>query len=81
MNIPVGPLEVFALSGHMVRIKLCWDANNVVGPSKKKESWAGLVRVLCFESPTALFTVADKNKTETQFLQHKGNIYNSKFRS
>ena len=35
----------FARSGHMVRNKLRWDANNEVGPFETKESEAGLVRV------------------------------------
>ena len=32
----------FARSGHVVRNKLCWDANNAVGLSKQKKSgWTG----------------------------------------
>ena len=40
----------FARSGHMVRNKLCWDSNNVMGLSKQRNSYQ-----FCFESPTALF--------------------------
>ena len=56
VNIPVGPLQVFALSGHMVRNKLCWDANNAVGFSKQRKV-RGLVwyEFLCYGSPTAIF--------------------------
>ena len=32
----------FAASGHMVRNKLCWDANNAVGiQNKGKSGWTG----------------------------------------
>ena len=40
-----------------------WCGSNYAGTQKcsgtlkKKESWVGLVRVLCFESPTALFAL------------------------
>ena len=37
----------FALSGHMVRNKLCWDATNAVGLDWQE--------FLCFGTPTALF--------------------------
>ena len=45
----------FAGSGHMVRNKLCWDANNAVGLPKQRKSYQFSPTFLCFESPTALF--------------------------
>ena len=45
----------FAGSGHMVRNKLHWDANNAVGLPKQRNSYQSSPTFLCFESPTALF--------------------------
>ena len=45
----------FAGSGHMVRNKLHWDANNAVGLSKQRKVGLDWYEFLCFESPTALF--------------------------
>ena len=45
----------FAGSGHMVRNKLRWDANNAVGLPKRRNSHQSSPTFLCFESPTALF--------------------------
>ena len=45
----------FAGSGHMVRNKLHWDANDAVGLSKQRKYYQSSVTSLCFESPTALF--------------------------
>ena len=45
----------FAGSGHMVRNKLHWDANDAVGLSKQRNSYQSSVTLLCFESPTASF--------------------------
>ena len=39
----------------MVRNKLCWDANNVVGLSKQRNFYQSSPTFLCFESPTASF--------------------------
>ena len=45
----------YAPSGHMVRNKLCWDANNAVGlPARKGNCYYSSPTLLCFESPTAL---------------------------
>ena len=49
------PNRPFAGSGHMVRNKLHWDANNAVGLSKQRNSYQPSSTFLCFESPTALF--------------------------
>ena len=45
----------FARSGHMVRNKLNWDANNAVGLPKHRNSCQSSATFLCFESSTALF--------------------------
>ena len=45
----------FPGSGHMVRNKLHWDANNAVGLSKQRNSYQSSPTFLCFESPTASF--------------------------
>ena len=45
----------FAGSGHTVLNKLHWDANNVVGLPKQRNSYQSSLPFLCFESPTALF--------------------------
>ena len=45
----------FAGSGHMVRNKLHWDANDAVGLSKQRNSYQSSPTFLCFESPTASF--------------------------
>ena len=45
----------FAGSGHMVRNKLHWDANNAVGLPKQKNSYQSSPTFLCFGSPTASF--------------------------
>ena len=47
----IGP----AGSGHMVRNKLHWDANNAVGLPKQRNSYQSSPTFLCFESPTASF--------------------------
>ena len=44
----------FADSGHMVRDKLRWDANNAVGLPKEREVWLDWPEFLRFGSPTAL---------------------------
>ena len=40
----------FAGSGHMVRNKLHWDANDAVGLSKQRNSYQSSPTFLCFES-------------------------------
>ena len=45
----------FAGSGHMVRNKLHWDANDAVGLSKQRNSYQSSPTFLCFESPIASF--------------------------
>ena len=47
--------RLFAGSGHMVRNKLNWDANNAVGLPKQRNSYQSSPTILCFESPSALF--------------------------
>ena len=44
----------FAGSRHMVRNKLCWDANNAAGPPKHKNSYQSSPSLLCFESRVPL---------------------------
>ena len=46
---------LFARSGHMVRNKLRWDANDAVGLSKQRKVGLDWYEFLCFESPTVLF--------------------------
>ena len=46
----------FAGSGHMVRNKLRWDANNAVGLPKQRNSYPSSPTFLCFDSPTASFS-------------------------
>ena len=48
------PYRPFARSGHMVRNKISWDADNAVGLSKQRNSYQFSRTFLCFESPTAL---------------------------
>ena len=45
----------FARSGHMVRNKLCCDANDTVGLSKQRKVGLDWYEFFCFGSPTALF--------------------------
>ena len=45
----------FAGSGHMVRNKLNWDANDAVGLPKQRNSYQSSPTFLCFGSPTASF--------------------------
>ena len=45
----------FAGSGHMVRNKLHWDANDAEGLSKQRKVGMDWYEFLCFGSPTALF--------------------------
>ena len=54
MAMHTGSNRPFARSGHMVRNKLCWDANNAMGLSNKGKSldW---YEFLCFGSLSALF--------------------------
>ena len=42
-------------SGHMVRNKLHWDANDAVGLPKQRNSYQSNPTFLCFGSPTASF--------------------------
>ena len=42
----------FARSDHMVRNKLCWEANNAVGLPKQRNSYQSSPAFLCFGSPT-----------------------------
>ena len=49
------PNRPFAGSGHMVRNKLHWDANDAVGLPKQRNSYQSSPTFLCFESPTASF--------------------------
>ena len=42
-------------SGHMVRNKLCWDANDAARLSKQRSSYQSSPTFLCFGSPTTLF--------------------------
>ena len=42
----------FTRSGHVVRYKLCWDANNAVGLPKQRNSYQSSPTFLCFESRT-----------------------------
>ena len=51
-NIYIGP---FAGSGHMVRNKLHWDANDAVGLPKQRNSYQSSPTFLCFGTPTASF--------------------------
>ena len=51
----VGVNRPFAGASHMVRNKLCWDANDAVGLPKQRNSYQSNPTFLCFESPTALF--------------------------
>ena len=44
----------FARSGHMVRNKLCWDADYKVALSKLRKVGLDWYEFLCFGSPTAL---------------------------
>ena len=54
--MPWGPVNMpFAGSGHMVRNKLHWDANNAVGFPKQRNSYQSSPTFLCFESLSALF--------------------------
>ena len=45
----------FAGSGHMVRNKLHWDANDAVGLPKQRNSYQSSPTFLCFESPITSF--------------------------
>ena len=45
----------FAGSGHMVRNKLQWDANDAVGLPIQRNSYQSSPSFLCFESLTASF--------------------------
>ena len=45
----------FAGSGHMVRNKLHWDANDAVGLPKQRNVGLDCYEFLCFGSPTASF--------------------------
>ena len=45
----------FAGSGHMVRNKLRWDANDAVGLPKQRKVGLDWYEFLCFGSPTASF--------------------------
>ena len=45
----------FAGSGHMVRNKLRWDANDAMGLPKQRKLGLDWYEFLCFESPTASF--------------------------
>ena len=45
----------FAGSGHMVRNKLHWDANDAVGLPKQRNVGLDWYEFLCFGSPTASF--------------------------
>ena len=45
----------FAGSGHMVRNKLRWDANDAVGLPKQRKVRLDWYEFLCFGSPTASF--------------------------
>ena len=49
----------FARSGHMVRNKLCWDANNAMELSKQRKVGMDWWEFLCFGSPLALFASQD----------------------
>ena len=51
----VGVWVKLFLRFHIVRNKLCWDANNAEGLSKQQNSYQSSPTFLCFESPTALF--------------------------
>ena len=42
--------RAFARSGHVVRNKLCWDANNAVGLSKQRNSFLSSPTFLYFQS-------------------------------
>ena len=55
----------FAGSGHMVRNKLCWDANNVVGLSKQRNSHPRV--------PNALFA-SQHNLFRTMWADHAKNL-------
>lgn len=47
--------RLFARSGHMVRNKLCWDANNAVGHSKYWRVRLDWYEFLWLRCPTELF--------------------------
>ena len=67
LNEQIGPLH--ARPGHMVRNKLCWDANNAAGLPKQKDSYQSSPTFLCFESATALFASQHK-KTSFRFISN-----------
>ena len=45
----------FARSGHTIRNKSCWDANNAVSLPKQRNFYQSSSAILCFGSPTKLF--------------------------
>ena len=51
----VGWNRPFAGSGHMVRNKLRWDANDAVGLPKQRKVGLDWYEFLCFGRPTASF--------------------------
>ena len=67
LNEQIGPLH--ARPGHMVRNKLCWDANNAAGLPKQKDSYQSSPTFLCFERATALFASQHK-KTSFRFISN-----------
>ena len=67
----------FAGSGHMVRNKLHWDANDAVGLSKQKNSYQSSPTFLCFESPTASFA-SQCNLFRTMWLDPAKGLFNVK---
>ena len=47
--------KAFARYSHMVRNKLCWDANNAVELPKQRKVGLDWYEFFCFRNPTALF--------------------------
>ena len=62
-------------SGHMVRNKSCWEANNTVALPKQKSSHQSSPTFLCFESSTALFA-SQRNLSVPCDRQRAYSIYN-----
>ena len=73
VNFRLG-LSSFARSGHMVRIKLCWDANNALGLPKQWKVELDKYKFLCFGSATALFA-SQHNLFRTVWLDRSKGLF------
>ena len=51
------PNRPLAGSGHMVRNKLRWDANNAVGLSKQRNSYQSSPTFICYSRPSIIYSV------------------------